>query len=64
MIFLSTLKLVLDTYFVDSKNDSYEKFSIIVDMIFTTLFTLEALIKTISMGFVSDEGSYLRDGWN
>lgn len=31
---------------------------------FTSLFTLECVLKIISMGFIMDAGSYLRDGWN
>ena len=32
--------------------------------VFTVLFTLEAVIKIIAMGFIVGEGSYLKDGWN
>lgn len=28
------------------------------------IFTIEALLKIIGMGFIMDSGSYLRDGWN
>ena len=31
---------------------------------FTAAFTLEALLKIISIGFVMHKGSYLRDAWN
>lgn len=36
----------------------------IFDMFFTVFFTLEALIKIVSLGLVMDEGSYLRDEWS
>ena len=31
---------------------------------FTTLFTLEAVVKVVAMGFILDKTSYLKDGWN
>jgi len=31
---------------------------------FTSLFITEAMIKIIGMGFITNKGSYLRDGWN
>jgi hypothetical protein len=31
---------------------------------FGIIFTLEAVIKIVAMGFVGSEGTYLRDGWN
>jgi len=34
------------------------------DIVFTTLFAVESLLKILAFGFVLDEGSYLRDGWN
>lgn len=33
-------------------------------MPFTILFTIEAILKIIGMGFIIEPGSYLRDGWN
>lgn len=34
------------------------------EMAFTVLFSIEALLKIISMGFVLSPNTYLRDGWN
>eukprot|EP00939_MAST-03C_sp_MAST-3C-sp1_P000527 g527.t1 len=34
------------------------------DIVFTLVFTVEAILKIIAMGFAFDKGSYLRDGWN
>lgn len=31
---------------------------------FTTIFTLEAVLKIIAMGFIFEQGCYLRDPWN
>ena len=36
----------------------------ILEFIFITIFLLECLFKIFAMGFVLDEGSYLRDNWN
>ena len=41
--------------------------SVLVDTtepIFTTFFTLECIMKCISMGFILEKGCYLRDPWN
>ena len=32
--------------------------------IFLVIFGIEALLKIIGMGFILEEGSYLRGGWN
>jgi hypothetical protein len=34
------------------------------ELVFTTVFTLEMLVKIIAMGFYFEKGSYLSDGWN
>ena len=65
VIFLSSIKLALDTY-VDS-DQQFIEFVILsdnVDIIFNSFFMLEALIKIISFGMFMDKGSYLRDYWN
>ena len=53
MILASTLRLILDT--IISGYESVLTFDIL---------DAEALIKIIALGFVMDEGSYLRDNWN
>ena len=61
MILLSTLRLILDTFF------SGYIFVLIfdyVDAFFNAIFMLEAVVKICALGFVLDEGSYLRDNWN
>ena len=61
MILLSTLRLILDTFF------SGYIFVLIfdyVDAFFNAIFMLEAVVKICALGFVMDEGSYLRDNWN
>jgi voltage-dependent calcium channel L type alpha-1D len=36
----------------------------IFDMIFLTLFALEAIMKIVVQGFLLEENAYLRNGWN
>ena len=38
--------------------------SVITDMCFLVIFTAEALIKTVAIGFILGPNSYLRDPWN
>ena len=33
-------------------------------MVFLALYTTEMILKILGMGFVMNNGSYLRDGWN
>ena len=65
LIGLSSLKLATDTYMNDlDKESTIIKISEITDSTFTWLFFGEFIIKIISLGFVMDGGSYLRDSWN
>lgn len=68
MIILSSLKLVLDSYLNDKSTDSMEKVIINIsnkfDLIFTIIFTLEAVFKILAFGFVLNKNSYLRDNWS
>ena len=62
---LSSLKLATDTY--NSRLDpTGEAVTIIkyIDFAFNGIFGAEMVIKVISLGFVMDKGSYLRDRWN
>ena len=65
IILMNSVKLVFDTYILESDEKSAEvKFSTVTDTIFTTIFGLEILLKSISNGLLKDEGSYLSDLWN
>lgn len=65
LIILSTIKLVIDTYIINEPDDSDLVIaSNYLDIAFTIAFALEMIIRSVSMGFVMDKGSYLRDGWN
>jgi hypothetical protein len=61
IILLSTARLVADTFV----RGYFFVFAFeIVDAIFNIIFLLEAVFKISALGFVLDEGSYLRDNWN
>lgn len=65
MILLSSIKLVWDTYILNYPADSIEQvISLYIDIFFTTVFLIEYLVKSISMGFVLNPGCYLKDNWN
>ena len=61
MILLSTARLILDTFL---SGYSFVLIFDIVDAFFNAIFMLEAVVKICALGFVMDEGSYLRDNWN
>lgn len=65
LIALSSLKLAAATYEKYLTKDSIllevsDKF----DVVLNVLFLFECIIKLISLGFIMDEGSYIRDSWN
>lgn len=65
IVMLSSVKLAIDSYItkLDSEN-ILKKMSVIVDFIFNFIFIAEMSTKTIALGLVMDNGSYLRDSWN
>lgn len=63
VIFLSSFKLALDTY-ISSTNSKIFRVSTIFDQAFAAFFALEAILKIVSLGFVLDINSYMRDYWN
>lgn len=65
LIITSSIKLAVDSYTSEYPEDSIvSKVSLYFDYTFTALFTLEALIKVIALGFIFEKGSYLRESWN
>ena len=57
-IVLSSIKLALDSYIAD--NDKYlNKISDNFDIFFTTVFTIECVLKVVSLGFFWEENTYL-----
>lgn len=62
MIFLTSVKLVIDTYIPDS-GDARE-ISVDIDIFFAVFFTLECILKVIAFGFAWGDFSYLKESWN
>ena len=48
--------------YTDQEQQQY--WEIIAEYFFSVIFTIEFILKIISMGFVLEKGTYLRDGWN
>ena len=61
MILLSTARLIADTFL---SGYTFVLAFDVVDAFFNSVFLLEAVVKICALGFVLDEGSYLRDNWN
>jgi len=65
LIGVSSIKLAGDSYI--NKYDKDEPILIIsgyLDIFLNVCFALEALVKIIALGFMMDNGSYLRESWN
>ena len=64
-ILLSSIKLVLDSYKKQMPQDSiFFPISDGADYFFTVIFALEFMIKAISLGFMMEKGTYIRDTWS
>ena len=48
----------------EDRDSPITRASEIIDYLFNIAFALECFFKCIGLGFVMDQGSYLRDGWN
>ena len=64
LIIFSSLKLIADTYNIGNTDPTWVTTTKTIDWVFNISFTLELIIKTISEGFLIDNGSYLRESWN
>lgn len=62
LIISSSVKLAIDTYFLN--NIEVQDLLGNIDILFTGVFLIEATIKIIAFGFIIDKGSYLRESWN
>ena len=65
LIAVSSLQLAFETYLQGYEKDdpileSNENFG----RVFTYFFLLEFLFKLIALGFIMENGSYLRESWN
>jgi hypothetical protein len=63
-IFLNSLTLAIYDYGDRENHSGRNKFVEKTGWIFTFIFTSEAFVKIISMGFIAHKNSYLRDRWN
>lgn len=62
MIAVSTLKLIYDTYLLKEPENSLKSIvSSYFDLAITIIFATEYILKSISMGFVVEKGTYLRE---
>ena len=61
IIFLSCLKLIIETYYDEEKYESLKHTFSNIDYVFNALFILEMVLKVVAKGFVVDKGSYLRE---
>ena len=68
MIVLSSIRLVIGTYFdeesLPNTNPTLSQIFIYLDYIFNFLFLFESLVKIIRNGFFVASTSYLRDSWS
>ena len=65
LIIFSSGKLAYDAYLQESaKDDPAVLQSELIDKVFNYLFIIEMSFKLIALGFIMDDGSYLRDTWN
>lgn len=65
LIGLSSVKLAVDSYLTNYGKDSVvTQLSEGIDIFMNICFLIELIIKVIAMGFLMDEGSYIRETWN
>lgn len=58
--------VALAVYDYSDEDDKYTRNKIlgVLDLIFTSIYTVEAVLKILAYGFVVHRKSYLRDPWN
>lgn len=62
---LNMITLIWETYIISKPDDKRSALaSKILDVLFTSSFFLEFLIKSIALGFWLGPGTYLKDNWN
>lgn len=60
-IFLSSVFIALESPYVAPGRAILLQ---VTDLVFILIFNFETILKIIALGFLHDEESYLRDGWN
>ena len=63
-IFMNSLVLALFDYSDRDAETTKNQVLEYIGLVFTVIFTLECMLKVISMGFVMHRHAYLRDSWN
>ena len=64
LIILNSIFLGMMDY-TDKENNSFgNKLVENSELIFTVFFTLESVLKIVGLGFIMENGCYLRDAWN
>jgi hypothetical protein len=60
VILLNSLSLAIE----DPTSSEQTVIQDIIDRVFLSLYTIEMILKILGMGFIFNDNSYLRDGWN
>ena len=69
VIIISSFKLILDTYYseddvnISDSDKAFVKVLGTLDFVFNGIFIFEMVIKVITLGFLFDYETYLRDSW-
>ena len=64
MIIVSSITLAVDVDPTRQESGEGDEALLVIDIIFVTLFVIEAFIKIVATGFVGHKSSYLRSAWN
>ena len=65
VIALNSLKLGVDTYFLEEPEESMKiRVAKFIDYVFNIAFAIECFLKCMALGLIMEDGSYLRDAWN
>ena len=64
LIMVNALLLGIKDYTDTSNETSINQFVESMEPVFTISFSIECGLKILGMGFIFDDGSYLRDTWN
>ena len=62
-IVFSSIVLAVDNPLLNPES-GFAKALLYIDYVLTTIFTIEMLLKVVALGFVMNEGTYLRNSWN
>jgi hypothetical protein len=64
LIMVNALLLGIKDYTDTSNETAINQFVESMEPVFTISFSIECTLKILGMGFILDDGSYLRDSWN